>query len=105
MAFRRVIKDVINVHFESEVVESRGNLAWLQHLTLNDVLHHGLCAQVIRDVTNVRFQGSEPLEAALTSDGGHPAVLRTLAYSWCHPCLALVREQKSVEHRVLHRIS
>jgi len=34
-------------------------------------------------VTNVRFNGSEPLEATLTSGGGHPCVLRTLAFSWC----------------------
>jgi hypothetical protein len=34
-------------------------------------------------VTNVRFHGSEPLEATLTSGGGHPCVLRTLAFSWC----------------------
>ena len=51
--------------------------------------------QVIRDVTNVKFCGSEPLEAMLTSKGGHPSVLRTLAFAWYLPPGALLgRKQR-----------
>ncbi|KAK9840576.1 hypothetical protein WJX81_002140 [Elliptochloris bilobata] len=45
-----------------------------------------VAVKVIRDITNVRFHGNEPLEAMLTSGGGHASVLRTLAFAWhCNP--------------------